>query len=94
MLSTSAASPAAGLGDADGVEDIRRALALALEQGLGRETAVIYGNLGAASWFHEGPRAALAPALTEAVEFSWEPGRGITEFVVVHRAGSLMASLA
>src|SRR5205823_2178578 len=33
------------LGDADGVEDVRRALQLALEQGQARETAVIYGNL-------------------------------------------------
>ena len=33
------------LGEADGLEDMRRALQLALEQGLGRETAVIYGNL-------------------------------------------------
>ena len=40
------------LGDADGVADMHRALQLALEQGLGRETAVIYGNLSAASWFH------------------------------------------
>ena len=39
-------------GDADGVEDIRRALELALEQGLGRETAVIYGNLSPLVWFH------------------------------------------
>ena len=44
------------LGDADGVADMRRALQLALEQGLGRETAVIYGNLSAASWFYRGQR--------------------------------------
>ena len=47
-------------GDATGVEDMRRALELALEQSLGRETAVIYGNLaGAVSWY-EGMAASLA----------------------------------
>ena len=40
------------LGEADGLEDVRRALQLALEQSLGREAAVIYGNLG---WVVSGP---------------------------------------
>jgi hypothetical protein len=38
---------------------VRRALGLALEQGLGRETAVIHGNLAGLLWGYEGPRAAL-----------------------------------
>ena len=57
--STGAASPAAHLGDADGLEDLRRALQLALEQGLGRETAVIHDNLAGVVWSYEGPQAAL-----------------------------------
>ena len=47
------------LGDRQGLEDMRRALALALEQGQGREAAVIYNNLALVSWQYEGPQAAL-----------------------------------
>ena len=68
------------------MEDIRRALELALEQGLGRETAVIYGNLSAATWFHSGPQTSLS-AMLEAVEFCER--RGITELAIQMRAGSL-----
>jgi tetratricopeptide (TPR) repeat protein len=46
------------LGEEDGVEDLRRALGLALEQGLGRETAVIHGNLTGMIWLYQGPQAA------------------------------------
>ena len=44
--STGAASPAVPVGTRTDSEDLRRALQLALEQNLGREAAVIYGNLG------------------------------------------------
>jgi len=43
----------------EGLEDLRHALQLGLEQGLGRETAVIYGNLALAVYVAEGPQAAL-----------------------------------
>ncbi|MDP9255650.1 MAG: AAA family ATPase [Actinomycetota bacterium] len=74
------------LGEGDGVDDMRRALDLALEQGLGRETAVIHNNLAAVVVSYEGPRAAL-DALREGIAFC---GRhGITEFALHMRAASL-----
>ena len=45
------------LGQAAGLEDMRRALEAATAQGLGRETAVIYHNLGVSLGRAEGPRA-------------------------------------
>ena len=76
------------LGDASGVEDTRRALQLALEQGQGRETAVIYGNLTWVVWFYQGPRAAL-DANEEGTAFSER--RGITEVALHMRAGRLFS---
>lgn len=67
------------LGDADGVEDLSRALRLALEQGLGRETAVIHGNLAGTSWLYHGPRASL-DALQEVNAFCER--RGMTEMAL------------
>ena len=55
-------------GGEEGLEDGRRALELALEQGLGRETAVIYGNLSAPVFVLQGPQAALDLA-REAIAF-------------------------
>ncbi len=46
------------LGQAAGLEDMRRALAAATAQGLGREAAVLYHNLGVSLGRAEGPRAA------------------------------------
>jgi tetratricopeptide (TPR) repeat protein len=74
------------LGEVEGLEDVRRALDLALEQGLGRETAVIHNNLAGVVGTFEGPQAAL-DSLTEAIAFCER--RGITEFVLHARAGSL-----
>jgi class 3 adenylate cyclase/tetratricopeptide (TPR) repeat protein len=47
------------LGDAQGLADMRRALALAVEQGMGRAAAVLHNNLAIATWQHEGPAVAL-----------------------------------
>ena len=77
-------------GDADGLEDLRRALELALEQGLGREAAVIYGNLGGVMWSYQGPRAALDD-LGEAIAFCER--RGIAE-MVCRLAPSIPTALA
>jgi tetratricopeptide (TPR) repeat protein len=74
------------LGEAEGLEDMRRALDLALEQGLGRETAVIHNNLAGMVGSYEGPHAAL-DALKEAITFCER--RGITEFVLHARLNSL-----
>ena len=71
------------LGDAEGLEDLRRALQLALEQNLGREAAVIYGNLGGVVWSYEGPRAAL-DVMGEAIAFCER--RGITEMALQTRS--------
>jgi tetratricopeptide (TPR) repeat protein len=74
------------LGEADGLDDVRRALQLALEQGLGRETAVIHYNLANVVESYEGPRAAL-DALREAITFCER--RGTAEFALNTRAASL-----
>jgi class 3 adenylate cyclase/tetratricopeptide (TPR) repeat protein len=74
------------LGEADGLEDMRRALDLALEQGLGRETAVIQNNLAGVVGPYEGPQAAL-DALSEGIAFCER--RGIAEFALHMRASSL-----
>jgi class 3 adenylate cyclase/tetratricopeptide (TPR) repeat protein len=78
------------LGDADGVEDVRRALQLALEQSQGRETAVIYGNLAWVVWFYQGPQAAL-DAFGEGIAFCER--RGITE-TTLHMRGESLSLLA
>jgi tetratricopeptide (TPR) repeat protein len=46
-------------GDVDGIEDVREALRMGLDLGLGEETAVAYINLGELVWFTEGPAQAL-----------------------------------
>ena len=78
------------LGDAEGLEDSRRALQLALEQNLGREEAVIYANLGGVVWSYEGPRAAL-DVMGEAIAFCER--RGITEMALQTRS-AIPAALA
>ena len=74
------------LGEADGLDDVRRALHLALEQGLGRETAVIHYNLAGVVLSYEGPQASL-DALTETLAFCER--RGTAEFALNTRAASL-----
>jgi tetratricopeptide (TPR) repeat protein len=76
------------LGEADGVEDVRRALQLALEQGQGRETAVIYCILGGVVWLHQGPQAAL-DGYGETIAFCER--RGITEVALQMRTGRVTA---
>jgi tetratricopeptide (TPR) repeat protein len=78
------------LGDAEGVEDMRRALRLAVEQGEGREAAVILGNLAWVASVYEGPQASL-DAVVEAVSFCER--RGITELALNQRCNAL-SSLA
>jgi tetratricopeptide (TPR) repeat protein len=74
------------LGEAEGLDDVRRALHLALQQGLGRETAVIHYNLANVVASYEGPQAAL-DALTENLAFCER--RGTAEFALNTRAASL-----
>jgi hypothetical protein len=60
----------------EGLADMRRALALAVEQGQARAAANLHNNLAIAAWQYEGPRAALA-ACHEGIEFC--DRRGIVE---------------
>ena len=69
----------ASLGDPQGLEDMRRALALALERGQGRAAAVLHNNLALNSWQYEGPPTAL-DACREGIDFCRR--RGITEFAL------------
>ena len=58
---------------------MRRALVLAIEQGLGREAALLHNNFVIASWSYEGSQAALV-ACRDGIDFCER--RGITEFAV------------
>jgi class 3 adenylate cyclase/tetratricopeptide (TPR) repeat protein len=56
------------LGDAQGLGDMRRALALAVDQGMGRDAAALHNNLALVTWQYEGPAAAL-DLCGEGIEF-------------------------
>jgi class 3 adenylate cyclase len=68
----------ANLGEREGLEDMRRALQLALEHEQGRAGAIL-NNLAIASWTYEGPQVALA-ACREGIDFCER--RGIAEFAL------------
>ena len=78
------------LGGRQGLDDLRRALALSIERGKSREAGVIYRYLSEATWQHEGPQSALA-VCREGVEFCER--RGIGE-VVLSIAGFGLVYLA
>ena len=78
----------ANLGSAQGLADMRRALALAVEQGLGRVAAVLHNNLALSVWQYEGPRAALA-LCAEGIDFCER--RGFAGFVL--GIGAMRATL-
>jgi class 3 adenylate cyclase/tetratricopeptide (TPR) repeat protein len=67
------------LGERQGLEDMDRALVLALEQGRGRDAAVLHNNLALAVWQYEGPQAGLERC-HEGIEFCER--RGIAEFAL------------
>jgi class 3 adenylate cyclase/tetratricopeptide (TPR) repeat protein len=79
-------------GGEEGLEDLRRALQLGLDQGLGRETAVIYGNLTYPIWTSRGPQAAL-DAASDAIAFCER--RGIADVALQNRSAipGLLAEL-
>ena len=64
------------LGDAGGLEDMRKALEAATAQGLGRDVAILYNNQAEAMWLVEGPRQRLGLA-REGARFAKR--RGIDE---------------
>jgi class 3 adenylate cyclase/tetratricopeptide (TPR) repeat protein len=53
-----------GTGDKGGIDELREALQMGLELGLGFETVTAYQNLAHASWYIEGPQKALELAKT------------------------------
>jgi class 3 adenylate cyclase/tetratricopeptide (TPR) repeat protein len=61
------------LGQPGSSDDLRRALSLALEHGLGFETATSYTNLAEVLHASSGPADALE-VLGEAIEFAWKHG--------------------
>jgi DNA-binding SARP family transcriptional activator len=63
----------ATLGEREGLDDIRRALDLAIQQSQRRAAAVLHDNLATASWLYEGPRTALA-LCEEGIDFSRRSG--------------------
>jgi class 3 adenylate cyclase/tetratricopeptide (TPR) repeat protein len=67
------------LGDAEGLEEMRRALDAANAQGLSREVALIYYNMTEALWSFQGPRASLE-VIREGVAFAER--QGVEEFVL------------
>jgi class 3 adenylate cyclase/tetratricopeptide (TPR) repeat protein len=79
------------LGEPQGLDDMRRALALSVAQGRGRDAAILHGNLALADWLYEGPPAALAASLA-GVEFCER--RGITEVALWTAARSLTLLVA
>jgi class 3 adenylate cyclase/tetratricopeptide (TPR) repeat protein len=64
------------LGDPDGLTEMEQALALMIEQGAGRDAAVLQNNLAVARVPLEGPARSLA-AFEQAIAFSEQ--RGLTE---------------
>ena len=66
------------LGEAAGLDDMRRALEAATAQGLGREAAVVYHNLGVSLIRAQGPRAAWELAQQGA---AFAQRHGIAEWV-------------
>jgi tetratricopeptide (TPR) repeat protein len=69
----------ASLGEPRGLEDMRRALALAVEQGQGRTAAVLHNNLALDIWQYEGLQSAL-DACQEGIDFCER--RGIAEYAL------------
>ena len=61
------------LGDRGGLDDLREALRIGLESGLGDDVAAAYINLGDVTWWAEGPAAGLA-VYEAGVEFSVRRG--------------------
>jgi class 3 adenylate cyclase/tetratricopeptide (TPR) repeat protein len=74
----------ASQGDQQGLDEMRRALSLAIEQGEGRSAAILYNNLGLEISLYEGPQASLDHN-REGIEFCQR--RGLTEQAEFMAAG-------
>ena len=80
------------LGERQGLEDMRRALELALEQGQGREAGIRRHNLAIVTWLYEGPQAALA-ACREGIDFCQRRGIAELELGLFSESLHLLAEL-
>jgi class 3 adenylate cyclase/tetratricopeptide (TPR) repeat protein len=74
------------LGERQGLEDMRRAIELAVEQGQGRTAGILHNNYALAVWLYEGPLAALERC-QEGVDFCER--RGIAEVALTIAAQSM-----
>jgi class 3 adenylate cyclase/tetratricopeptide (TPR) repeat protein len=74
----------AKLGERQGVEEMRQALSLAIEQGEGQSAASLDNNLALVAWLYDGPQANL-DLVREGIEFSQR--RGLTETAEFMAAG-------
>jgi class 3 adenylate cyclase/tetratricopeptide (TPR) repeat protein len=80
------------LGEAQGLADMRRALALAVEQGMGRDAATLHNNLAVDTWQYEGPAVALE-LCGEGIEFCERRGiAGVALVIAASRLTFLAAS--
>jgi tetratricopeptide (TPR) repeat protein len=80
------------LGDSIGLDDMREAIAIAIEAGQGREAAVIYGNLGESTLVFEGAAAALE-VLETGIAFA--EARGLNDdvdYLIAAKLESLVSS--
>jgi class 3 adenylate cyclase/tetratricopeptide (TPR) repeat protein len=66
-------------GEEEGISDMRRALGLAVDQGLGRSAAVTHNNLAVVVWQYEGPTTVLE-LCNDGIDFCER--RGILEFAL------------
>jgi class 3 adenylate cyclase/tetratricopeptide (TPR) repeat protein len=79
------------LGDPEGLQEERRALAAAIDRGLGREAAVLYNNMAVDLASISGPQDALR-TLEEGIAFA--ESRGIDEWAMWMKTGLLNNRLA
>jgi len=63
----------ASLGDREGLDDLRRALALSVERGRSRDAGIFHINLSEVLRYYDGPEAAITVA-REGIEFSGRRG--------------------
>jgi class 3 adenylate cyclase/tetratricopeptide (TPR) repeat protein len=65
------------LGERQGLEEMKQALASAIDQGKSRDAGVLYNNLALAIWQYDGPQAGLATS-REGIEFAKRRGHATT----------------
>ena len=80
------------LGEQDGVEEMRQARRLAIEQGEGRTVGLLYNNLTFQAWLYEGPQAAL-DLNREGIEFCRRRGIGVWAEMMAGGQTPLLAEL-